>query len=403
MDLPNELLLRIGRCLRRIPQFGSNKDLVNFSAAHSRFWGPAQEVLLEKPSCHLFNVGHLLRTYTKYPNLANKVRSLEITSFRLGEPLDSIKLWVEFGEGHILPNIYSEHDDSSLLNISSRTRLGKYVSRAIRSSNTSDDNKAQWFKDLKTIECRTAYFSLLLLALPNLKELLLGPNPREFFPWLQAVVLTNGFNRGYYKGHYPGYMVDIFRSLAPKIESLELPLYYGKGVSFTGPDNVWYSDYSRLPYFSSLRRLTIDEDFLMGWRNRDPVEVFPPRLECLIINDSLGRVDELVSRTIKAKNVAFPTLKEMRFYCFPYHIHDGSDKEWVVRMAKIEEAANKMGISTTSFIARESFGTRRIFDMAWVHNQPWRYDLEDLKDLNDKVNWKHRETFGKEERYEWGY
>ena len=85
LNLPREVLLMIAKYLRCYPQFGNIGHLLHFSLAHScfRYW--AQEAMLLAPTCHLLKLGLLMRTYSKYPDLAYKAKSLDITSHELAQ------------------------------------------------------------------------------------------------------------------------------------------------------------------------------------------------------------------------------------------------------------------------------------------------------------------------------
>lgn len=73
-----------------------------------------------------------------------------------------------------------------------------------------------------------AFFSVLLLLLPNLKQLLTGLNYYHYFLMLKTVLENdNQIGPSYF---YHPYLEELFDNLAPKLAALELTVWWHKNL-----------------------------------------------------------------------------------------------------------------------------------------------------------------------------
>lgn len=325
-DLPQETLLQIASSLHQDPKCKSNTDLANFSMVHSQVRGPAQEVMLVSPSVRPFQTAGLVRNYIMWPDLAFKVKSLELTSFLKDDPMgyeNSASMY--FLHSNIGPfrNLWSRppslnpgfnmEDD---LKAKCRELIANYP-------HTSVSAKATWDQNLLEGQ-PAAFLALLLIILPNLKHLMLAANPLRYFPVLQAVVRQGVHIDGHTVhittaqcGFHRTYLNDVFASVLPQLETLELPCDWpSQPESIQG--NIMVSPHIQLPRLADLtklRHLELDIHSVhdLYFKPVNTRAIFPSSLECLVVHGyqySHGWIVEIITR----KNELFPNLRRIEIH-----------------------------------------------------------------------------------------
>ncbi|KAF2797180.1 hypothetical protein K505DRAFT_322742 [Melanomma pulvis-pyrius CBS 109.77] len=317
LTVPDEILLAILFRIQGLPR-DKTKDLISLSIVCKRFRQVALDQLLLNPSVQLWNVPGLVRMYFKHPRLAAKVRALEIKTpieaLRLGQPIEAEDL-AEAGYFFAAPKL-----DAGLI---------RSCNLFIERFDITTENKHQWVEHLqKDRDYVYAFQALLVVMLPNLKNVFLGFNALSNYPILGSVSFgPNGPSCSEHPQHLLrwkpwtyNYLKDISSIIMAKLCWLELPYASSScaGHQTTEPD----FDFTR---HTSLTQLSICASLLSDLNGavKPPTRMLPTTLEVLTITsspvDQLATFLELLVST--PKNL-FPALGRVELYCawgFPDH------------------------------------------------------------------------------------
>lgn len=315
--LPDEILLAILYRIQGLPR-DKTKDLISLSTVCKRFRQVALDQLLLNPSVQLWNVPGLVRMYFKHPSLAAKVRALEIKTpveaLRLGEPIEA----EDFAEA-------KDFIAAPKLDAGFRGNCNLLIERF----DITTENKHQWIKHLeKDRDYIYAFQALLVVMLPNLKDLFLGFNTLSIYPILGSVSFgPNGPSCSEHPHHLLRwkpwtykYLKDISAVMMAKLCWLELPYASSScaGHQTTEPD----FDFTR---HTSLTQLSICAILLSDLNGavKPPIRMLPTNLEVLTItSSSVDQLATFLELLVSTPKNLFPALRRIELYCawgFPDH------------------------------------------------------------------------------------
>ena len=421
LDLPSELLLRIAALLRERHPY-KNKTLLSLSLASKRFADVVREELLGSPAFHFWKVGHVVKMYYKYPFLINKVRTIEIHSFGVDEGISKMEGYRSTLNG--IPLNYMSHRSPATppeLDVDFHSYCWTKI---LSFHNMPKQSKDTWLRALSdNYHYRNAFFALLLVTLPYVEEILLGPTVLYYFPMFESILqpysLAMRDETPVPAGWNQPYLVDVFDKIIPRLQSLELPNvwslgkekgWYQQELITYGPDPEYELFGLRSMHrFSSLRRLVVPHDALMGIMfetrsNRKPMlsmeqvsKSLPPRLEHLIITGMDNWTVRYIVKIVENKIQHFPALQRITAY-FPEPFAKDHDTAALQKStADITSLGLTVGLnvefwySKVKFPRHERDGYHTYFEDGVKHIQPWRYTFDELDhmeaELIEKWSW----------------
>lgn len=286
LDLPNELILGV---VDKIQGRYRNRDLQSLSLVCKRFQDVAQERLLCEPMLKLTHIQIYLWELGHRPTLQHKVQRLEIFSSNKNRELE-----------HIFRAPTATRPGQSVKYPAQRcpSRLHHYVgllpkcseiinyihspSQEIQFPHTARHREA-WQKALKS-DIVAALFGILLVILPNLKELYLGATWLMDFPVFRSILHSEAWFCIPQSWEHD-WLNKVFNLLKDRLEVLEFP---------TNLEMFWFRRLTRTPFdfrsFPKLRYLSVPMAAL-HWCGASrvppakPERVFPPTLELLRISE----------------------------------------------------------------------------------------------------------------------
>ena len=198
-SLPSELLLEIIDHLEFLPRY-RRRELVALTTVCKRLNAITTDLLHSELCVSIYGLAEVLEVYVAKPDLATKVKSLE--------------LFYEQGPGG---SVHEKRRRTKGIEIKQHA-LKSSASR-IRKLDLSKDAKQELREDLKHND-HTAVFALALTMLPNMQQLLLGTFISEkddigrIFEVRQNIAQTTPLKR---------YLEEIFTAFAPKLRVLQVP------------------------------------------------------------------------------------------------------------------------------------------------------------------------------------
>ncbi|KAF2645308.1 hypothetical protein P280DRAFT_513219 [Massarina eburnea CBS 473.64] len=282
LRIPDEITLHI---LRQLPSQRPKlrrQDLRNLTLVCKRIHPFALEMLLVEPTVHVFKAHGLLRMYFKYPNLADKVKSLELISECLCE--DN-------------PEIQACHYDLSQMKPANDVDF--WISCFNVCTEFAPDCPAlvnEHMECLETTEYPNAVLGVMLLRLRGLKHLFMGTTLLSHLSVLGPCVTpkdhillgSDRFGSSLPVSNLWGaeFLERIYSRLAPNITQLELP-YAWEGSRSTPMESA-----HDLSHFSSLTHLVVHQDALCDY---DLGQALPRSLKLIAITARRSTADRLVS------------------------------------------------------------------------------------------------------------
>jgi hypothetical protein len=231
LSLPNEVILAILNQLPPLPR-PRQKTLLALTATCKRIRPLARDQLLVQPVIDVHHVHLLVQNYLRYPELVNRANSLEFS-------VDQQQV-VPLGE----PNFYLT------LKLVPDKACVEACYHFIKTTAISQKGKSDWIRDISR-RYQRAYVGILLVMLPNLKELLLGTALVSHFGILVSLFHMND-------KHDNEYVREVFEAMTSQLQCLETPL-------------IWYKEPRRfscslqnLRKCTSLKHLTLPDTALMA-------------------------------------------------------------------------------------------------------------------------------------------
>ncbi|KAF2677480.1 hypothetical protein K458DRAFT_243937, partial [Lentithecium fluviatile CBS 122367] len=278
-SLPDELLLEI------TDQFHGryrNTDLASFALTCRRMHVVAKEKLLCDPCFNLSRLHHYLWELAHHPHFIPKIRRLELWSSSEGR----------------LP---AEVSQTSIINLQSFVRSYRYPSTPCPPELLGGEfmdqcltififfakktnHKTEWADKVQEDVVPTL-LAVLLLALPNLKELKCAAAWLMDFPFFRQL-FTHDVLRVLPEDWHHRYLFCVARALQGKLEILEFP---------TDLAHMAFLVRSRMPFdfrpFAHLKQLSLSMSTLKYTQHAlvapiGPEYVFPPTLELLRISEA---------------------------------------------------------------------------------------------------------------------
>ncbi|KAF2786282.1 hypothetical protein K505DRAFT_399473 [Melanomma pulvis-pyrius CBS 109.77] len=389
-QLPDELLLKVLQQLPGLPR-ARQRDILNTSLTSKRLRPIAIEVLLVHPVIHLSRVAQLAHLYFRNPNLIPRVRTVELMSATVKTNPDFVTKNMRLIDGmEYLDREYQQ-----------------FWGHLIDGCTTTASSRAHWARDLENFDC-AAYLGLLLAMLPNMSELLLGPNFLHYYPILNPLICDPESERNGIlsptRSSTP-YLDDVFDVLRRKLVALEFPVssYVTSKVynPVTRMSRVWniHSHLGPMSHlrFAQLRSLTIP-CFMLGqyrailprWRIHT---MLPETLEVLRVVDAFHLPIRCFLRAILEWPKTSPALKRVEVY---FHNHP-YDADCVKRERGLHTHARNLGVELYIRHPHPPVLSPRgifkpiapIFDAMDANGQPWRYTEEELLQLEEQA-WRRR-------------
>jgi hypothetical protein len=379
LQLPDELVLQVLNHIPGIPR-DKQQDILNLSLTCKRFRPICIETLLVHPILKLSKVAQLVHRYSLNPSCIRKVQTLEIISAttksdqsRMIESMRPVT-----SKGHSLFSVKTQ----------------RFYSNIISSCTSSPQQQEAWIKDLAKCVL-DAYLGILLVMLPNLHSLLLGPNFLSHYPIFNPMICDRNCERGgvlWALEPYIPYLDDVLNHLRQKLTSLELPVLWNIKDTVYSPQKHFQARYIQnhlapisqqsLPHFTHLRELTLPCFAFGQYRAIRPMwdmhatSVLPPSLKTLRIVDAQHVPLGYFLRPVLESATSLPSLKRVEVY---FHDHE-ADPGCTKREERLQVHARNAHIDLSIWHPKS---TRRrlmvkpdvetIFDTLAALGQPWRY------------------------------
>jgi hypothetical protein len=379
LRLPDELILQVLDHIPGIPR-DKQQDILNLSLTCKRFRPICIETLLVHPILELSQVAQLVHRYSLNPSCIFKVQTLEIISVTTNSDQSRIiePMRLATSKGHNLFSVKIQH----------------FCSNIISSCTSSPQKQESWIKDLANCVL-DAYLGILLVMLPNLRSLLLGPNFLSHYPIFNPMICDRDHERGgvlcALKPYIP-YLDDVLNHLQQKLTSLELPVLWNIKDTVYSPRKHFQSRYIQnhlapisrqsLPHFTQLRELTLP-CFAFGqyrairpmW-NMHAISVLPSSLETLRIVDARHvPLGYFLQPVLESAN-SLPRLKRVEVY---FHDHE-ADPGCTRREERLQVHAQNAHIDLSIWHPKSKLrrlmvkpDVETIFDTLAALGQPWRY------------------------------
>jgi hypothetical protein len=322
LDLPTEVLLEIGNHFHGLDQ---NSNLKSLSLVNQRFRSVAQEKLLCNPSFHLTHIYNYMFELGQNTRLLGKVQKLEIFNSREGQSKHRVSYgnyptWSQYLARYTIYDSYPQAPSPLYMTectdiMDAFKNVIGHFTREGHNIQTRDDRIAQleWLNALEDDDVH-GLLGILLVALPNLKELCIGATWLMDFP-IFSHILTNTttclapleWSRRWTK-------VPL-ATLFDKLEVLELPADI-TGLLFSRPGR----DLLNLHPFHKLKHLGLSMDMInaVSIRSRappNPTHFLPPSLELLRISECTELTTNFINELCLARKKGhFPKLQQVDLY-----------------------------------------------------------------------------------------
>ena len=307
--MPDEILLNVFSNLRHHGKYDSS-DLASIARAHLRFVDVAREALLEGPDLRvaLSKTDSLVATLLKYPKGAKNITSLEVTT-----PLN--------GDAVALAHLEPQRTPQTSQNYIEFVKQCQEVVMSTSFCNFSDETRTKWRVRLLCNNA-TAFFSVLLVLLPNLNTLLCGDGNIRYYPMFIDMICMDKmefFHKFESKklllaASKNPQMLDIAQALRPKLIKLELPFEWKtKGGSLiAAKPGLSFLDYT------ALRSITLP----VSVSGRTAWKPFPRSLQLLrvVVDDYPHDMHSTVHRMIHRQTGRprhNPNLEYVHVHCAP--------------------------------------------------------------------------------------
>lgn len=403
LQLPDELLLEVLSHIPGVPR-SKQQDMLNLSLTCKRFRSICVEALLVRPVLKLSHVAHLVHRYFLNPTYIPKVQALEIVSATstTHQSQSMRTMLLAPGKAHI----FSNH------------KFIDFCRNMINKCTSSSQKRSSWIQDL-TDYSLDAYLGILLLMLPNLNTLLLGPNFLSHYPLCNPLICSRDYERNgitYALETPTSYLDNILHHLQQKLTILELPVLWNlsnKPYSPQNPDprarniqnHLAPISPQSLPHFTNLKELTLPCYAFGQHRAIRPMwdmsakSTLPPNLEILRIVDAEHVSLRSFLRPVLRSATSLPSLKRVEVY-FHDHLADagcaGREERLQVnaRAAGVDLYMRHPKLKVRGPMAAVRFRVEEAsFDALDAWGQPWRYGKEELLQLEEQA-WKRREAGG---------
>jgi hypothetical protein len=231
LSLPDEVILAILNQLPPLPR-PRQKTLLALVATCKRIQPLARDQLLVQPVIDVHHVHLLVQNYLRYSELVNRANSLE---FSVNQ-----QQFVPLGEPYFYLRLKSVPNNACV----------EACHHFINTTSISQRSKSEWIRDISR-RYQRAYVCILLVMLPNLKELLLGTALASHF-----AIMASLFHMDDQRDDE--YVHEVFAAIASQLQYLETPL-------------IWYKEPRQFPCSlqnlrkcTSLKHLTLPDTALMA-------------------------------------------------------------------------------------------------------------------------------------------
>jgi hypothetical protein len=322
LKLPTELLLEIISHLPYLPR-DRRKNLLVLTKVCKFFNQLVSPILYTSPYVRISRTRRLVDSYLAQPDLARKVRSLELYEVEdrnaLGQGADR-----EVGEPAGA--------------IKSNKPLRKMYTSLIRATGISEAAQKSWQEDILQ-ENPKVWVGLLLAALPSLECLLLGGVSVAYLERvdrLGAVTtpkLSSSPSYGYEPPEPQSYLADMLMAMGPKLRKLELP--YEASDYPSQLDYTWNRSWPAISC-RALTSLTAHMDALEGFYL--PLTLQEMHVKCLQLSD----VNTLLRRITHEEHMG--QLRNLYIYTESHEaaVKDGTYHPYCVTDSELNEVASLM-------------------------------------------------------------
>lgn len=311
LSLPNELLIQVAN---HFYGRNRNRNLASLSLVCRRFRNLAQEELLCAPRFRLAYIHKYLWELGHHSAIIPRIRRLEIFSTsdgrrKLPPPGRHYIPEVDYSAYPAVkcpPEVFAEEDF-----ISKCREMIEYFTQE------KTHCRLEWLQALEQ-DIVPALFGVLIVSLPNLRELCLGATWMMDFPvfsLLQFIHISPGRPRILRPKEWRKlWMNDIILLMGKRLRVLEFPADL-RGLCFGNRAAVF-----GLSFFRHLRCLSLSMDILQDPRRpwlppHDPAAIFPASLRLLRISECKDTTANFMNELCLAKkNGKFPHLHDVQLY-----------------------------------------------------------------------------------------